>query len=100
MEITTEVEDTKAIMTIEGKVTVQTAAQIKAAITALPEEVKDIDVDVAKVTYLSSAGLRTLVLAAKLSKRRHGVMRMLDPSEDIINVLTMTGLKPLLMPED
>lgn len=98
MEIETTIDGTKAVLKVSGKVTVKSAVQLKAAVTALPPEVADIDIDVAKVTYLSSAGLRTLVLAAKLSKSRGGVMRMVNPTEAIEDVLAMTGLGTLLMP--
>ncbi len=74
----------------------QTSVQLKAAVKDLPDEIKDINIDVAGVNYLSSAGLRVFVLAAKLAKSHGGAMRLLHPNQDILDVLAITGLGHVL----
>lgn len=92
MDINATIDNDKATLEVAGKITVQSAVQLKAAVTGLPDEVKDIDIDVSGVSYLSSAGLRVFVLAAKLAMSRGGAMRLLHPSQDILDTLAMTGL--------
>ena len=96
VDINTTIDGTKATLEVAGKITVQTAVPLKAAITELPDEVKDIDIDVSGVSYLSSAGLRVFVLAAKLAMSRGGAMRLLHPDQDILDTLAMTGLGNVL----
>lgn len=96
MDITTATEGTTSTVKVAGKITVQTAPQLKTAVTAVPDDVCDIDIDVTDVTYISSAGLRVLVLAAKMAMGRGGTMRLLHPSEDVMEVLSMTGLSSVL----
>lgn len=96
MDISTNIDGNKALITVAGKITVQTAVPLKAAVTDLPDNVSDIDFDVTEVKYVSSAGLRVFVLAAKMAMSRGGTMRLLHPNEDFMDVLSMTGLSNVL----
>lgn len=91
-DVITTVDGTKADIKVSGRITVQTAVPIKEAVVGLSEDVKDIDIDVSEIKYLSSAGLRVFVMAAKLAAGRGGTMRLVHPTQDILDVLDMTGL--------
>ena len=91
MKIKTNVEGAAASIVLEGKLTVQTSPELSAAIDQLPVEVCDIDVDLAGVDYVASAGLRVLVACDKLAVRRGGRMHLLSPRDDVMDVLEMTG---------
>lgn len=92
MEIKTNVEGSKALMVLEGKLTVQTSPNLSDAVDRLPSIVCDIDLDLEKVTYVASAGLRVFVAIDKLAVARGGTMRILHPNIDVMNVFDMTGL--------
>lgn len=92
MELESIIEGTKATIIVKGKVTVKSAGQFKAAVVQVPADVCDIDIDLTDVDYVSSAGLRVFVTAAKLSMSRGGTMRLLHPNEDVQDVLQMTNL--------
>ena len=92
MEIKTTVEGTKATLEIDGKLTVNTSPDLSAAIEALPDNVADVVIDLAHVSYIASAGLRVLVATDKLAVKRGGAMHLLNPVDDVMNVLEMTGL--------
>lgn len=92
MDITTNVEGTKATIELSGKLTVQSTPDLSAAVEQLPQSVCDIDIDLNDMTYVASAGLRVLVAADKLAVARGGSMRLLKPRPDVMNVLEMTGL--------
>ena len=96
MDITTTIDGSKATIALSGKLTVQTAVPLKAEVMGLPDTVSDIDIDVTELRYLSSAGLRVFVLATKLAMGRGGAMRLLHPSQDVLDVLAMTGLGNVL----
>ena len=96
MDIKTTVEGTSATFAVEGKLTVQTAPDLEAAIDAAPAEAADLAIDLTEVDYVSSAGLRVFVAAQKLAMKRGGTFRLLHPREDVMEVLEMTGLSEVL----
>lgn len=92
MDIRTDIEDSKATLTLGGKLTVQTSPDLSDVVDRLPESVRDVDLEVADLTYVASAGLRVLVAIDKLSVARGGTMRVIHPCKDVMDVLVMTGL--------
>ena len=92
MQITSNVEDTKATLTVEGKLTVQTSPDLSAAVEQLPDGVCDIIIDMSDVDYVASAGLRVLVATDKLAVKRGGGMRLVNPRDEVMEVFEMTGL--------
>ena len=92
MDITTSVEGTKALLKLDGKLTVQTSPELTAAVDGLPEDVCDIVIDLSDVIYVASAGLRALVGTNKLTIKRGGCMTLLQPREEVWEVFEMTGL--------
>jgi len=91
-DVEVAVEDKKATMTLEGKLTVQTSPELSDAVSRLPHDVCDIDVELSKVSYIASAGLRVLVAMAKLAATRGGTLRLLHPCDSVYDVFEMTSL--------
>ena len=92
MEITANVEGSKASITMEGKLTVNTAPDLSAVVDRLPADVCDMDIDLSNVDYIASAGLRVLVAADKLAAKRGGRMILHHPCDEVMEVFEMTGL--------
>ncbi len=92
MEITTTLDGTKATIALDGKLSVATSPDLDEAISALPESVTDFVIDLAKLDYISSAGLRVLVSTEKLASRRGGSLLLLHPNDEVNEVFEMTGL--------
>ena len=96
MEITTTIEGSKATIGMRGKLTVQTSPELSAAVDGLPVDVCDIDIDLAGVDYVASAGLRVLVSCDKLAVKRGGRMRLVHVRDEVMEVFEMTGLSEVL----
>ena len=92
MEITTTQSGSTATLALEGKLSVATSPDLDAAITGLPDSVSTFVIDLEKLDYISSAGLRVLVSTEKLASRRGGSMRLLHPNDEVNEVFEMTGL--------
>ncbi len=92
MELNVQAEGAKATIALEGKLTVQTSPDLEAAINGLDSTVNELEIDLAKVDYVASAGLRVLVAAEKLVTSRGGSMKLLNPNDDVHEVFDMTGL--------
>ena len=95
MIITNQREGNQLNVALEGKLDTASAPQLEAFIK---EELSGVDLlvlDLAKLKYTSSAGLRTLVLAQK-TMNKQGKMILKNVGEDIMDVFDMTGLLDLL----
>ena len=51
--------------------------------------------DMTDVRYISSAGLRVLILAAKKLKNHNGELILSGPGKDVLHIIEMTGLKKI-----
>jgi anti-sigma B factor antagonist len=95
MNITNQREGNQLTVALEGKLDTASAPQLEAFIK---EELSGVDLlvlDLAKLKYTSSAGLRTIVLAQK-TMNKQGKMILKNVGEDIMDVFDMTGLLDLL----
>ena len=99
MDINYKVEGESAFYAPVGKLTVQTAPELEALIGELGPEVKRIDIDLAAVDYVASAGLRVMVATQKMLVARGGSLRLLNPLDDVYDVFEMTGLADILIIE-
>ncbi|MBP3884007.1 MAG: STAS domain-containing protein [Olsenella sp.] len=99
METKVDVQDTKATVSVEGKLTVQTAPELESTINGIDESVVDLDINLESVDYISSAGLRVLVAAQKMITSRGGKMRLLSPNDEVFEVFEMTGLSDIFTVE-
>ena len=97
MNIDITSDGSRAILALEGKLTVQTAPDLEAAVMSLDPSLSDIDIDLSAVDYVSSAGLRVFVKSTKLAEHRGGTLRLLHPIDDVVEVLEMTGLYDVLV---
>ena len=100
MEILTDIEGNKAIISLEGKLTVSTSPSLSSTVENLPDNICDIDIDLSKVDYVASAGLRILVAIEKFASKRGGTSRLLYPCKEVSEILEMTGLSEVLNVED
>lgn len=96
MELSSKIEGTKASISIVGKLSVTTAPELETLVNDVPEDVANFDLDLAGLEYISSAGLRVLVSTQKLAARRGGGMVLLNPSDDVMEILEMTGLSEVM----
>lgn len=81
----------RAIVTPQGRLSTLTAPLLKDALTDLPEDVADIDMELSSLEYISSMGLGVLLAAGKACLSKGGALRLLHPSEVVYDVLDMTG---------
>ena len=91
MEVRTSIEGNKATIELAGKLTVNVISDLEAAFDGLPPAVRDLDIVVAAVDYVSSAGLRVIVRASNLIMGRGGELRLMHPCDTVWEVLEITG---------
>lgn len=95
MTINTEKKDAAVTLHISGRLDTTTAPELEAAVNTLPGDVKELTLDMAEVTYISSAGLRVL-LGAQKKMSRIGSMKLTGVCEAVMDVLEITGFADIL----
>ena len=88
MNITTTLEDTRAIISLDGWLDTAAAPQLGEELDALPPEVSELELDLGKLEYITSAGLRQLVAA---HKKLSGNLTLTNVSAEVRQVLHMAG---------
>ena len=74
----------------EGRIDTNAAPHFAAEMEKALPGVTDLTVDCAKLEYISSSGLRALMLAVK-TMAAQGDMRIINMNEDIYDILEATG---------
>ncbi len=88
MTVTKEINGSSAVICFEGWLDTPAAAEFKDVLDGLGEDVKELTVDMAKLEFISSAGLRLIVAA---HKQMNGALTIKNASVEILDVFRMTG---------
>jgi anti-sigma B factor antagonist len=91
MNVFITTEEKTEIVTIEGSIDSKTSAKLQ---TEIMEKISDIHcvlMDMAKVDFVSSAGLRVLLMLYRQIKIRNGKIILSGVSDEIKDVMEMTG---------
>lgn len=89
------------LVTVSGRVDSSTSPDLEAALEERMAEGRyNLVVDLSEVSYLSSAGLRTLVSALRNCKKKGGDVRIASPSERVSEVMSLAGLDSLFTSYD
>jgi anti-sigma B factor antagonist len=91
MKVTLSQEKDVSVVSIEGSIDGKTAPMVRQEIQPTLETAKSVILDLSKVDYLSSAGLRLLLLIYREFTAKHGKVVLLGVSEDIKTVMSHTG---------
>ena len=86
--------DTLALA-LAGRLDSSTAPELEAQIAAVPEQVSELVLDFAELDYVSSAGLRVILMAQK-KMNKQGEMRIINVNESVMEVFSMTGFTDIL----
>ena len=88
MATTTTIEGTKATIAISGWLDTGSAPDLEKALAELDPSCTELVVDLAELEYISSAGLRQLVVAHRKSR---GNLTIVNVPDDVMAILTMAG---------
>lgn len=83
------------ILKLDGRIDTTTAPILESHIKQLPSDLTSLIIDMKKVIYISSAGLRVLLYAQKLMNKL-GSMKLINVSETILEVFEITGFVDIL----
>ncbi|HEY6999719.1 MAG TPA: STAS domain-containing protein [Candidatus Binatia bacterium] len=92
LEVTVEELESAVVIHAVGSVDSTTAPSLQAPLLHAAESAGGtLQLDLAQVSYLSSAGMRVLLLAAKALQKRGERLRLLNVPRQIYSLLNLAG---------
>ena len=96
MNINIEKVDNSTVFKLDGRLDTGTAPELENAINNEGEALENFVLDFGSINYISSAGLRVL-LGAQKKMNVQGSMELINVSEDVMDILEMTGFADVLV---
>ena len=96
MTINKTQENGKLTLALEGRLDTTTAPQLQDVLIPSFDDAIEIVLDFTKLAYVSSAGLRVLLMGQKTAKAKELSMTLTGVSEEIMEVFEMTGFADML----
>jgi anti-sigma B factor antagonist len=97
MDVDIELTDSQARVVVAGEVDAHTSAELEQGFQrALASGATTVIVDVAKMSFIDSSGLRVLVQTRKRLVDAGGSLELRQPSDTVVRLLELTGLQELL----
>ena len=95
MNVIKESSGSRLTLRIQGRLDTTTAPQLETELKASVEGVTALVLDLAELAYISSAGLRVVLMAQKImNKQGTMVVRSVDPN--VLEVFEVTGFSDIL----
>lgn len=88
MNIEKTIENNKAILAPEGWLDAQSSEEFSEVIESLGDDITEMVIDLAKLEYISSAGMRLIVTA---HKKMNGNLTICNVSDELMEIFVMTG---------
>ena len=95
MTITQKRNESQLSLLLEGRLDTTTAPELEKVIKSSLDGVTELTIDMSRLDYLSSAGLRIL-LGAQKTMTKQGGMKVTHVNETIMEILEVTGFVDIL----
>ncbi len=95
MEIIKTKDGANLTLAVEGRLDTTTAPQLEEVVKTELEGITELKFDLAKLEYISSAGLRVLLAAQKIMNKQ-GTMIINNANDEIMEVFEITGFADIL----
>ena len=82
-------------LALEGRLDTNTAPELEAELQTALDGVTELTMDLDKLEYISSAGLRVLLSTQKIMNKQ-GEMKVSNVSETVMDVFEVTGFSDIL----
>ncbi len=95
MTINKQMNGSEIVFTLEGRLDTTTSPQLEAELKENVDNVDSLVIDMEKLDYLSSAGLRVILSAQKIMSKKGGMV-VKNVNETIMEVFEVTGFVDIL----
>ena len=95
LNITKSTENNALTIALEGRLDTTTAPELETELKAALPGIVSLTIDMSKLEYISSAGLRVLLSAQKIMNKQ-GEMKILGVNDVIMEIFEVTGFSDIL----
>ena len=101
MNLTTERHEDVLSVGVNGRIGVSNAVTFEEAVrNAFEDTDRAVIVDLCKLTYIGGSGLRAVLMAAKFANARGAGMALCGPSEQVLEVISISGFDRIVPVRD
>lgn len=93
-------EEAQIVLKVEGKIDTMTSPELQNRILLCLQKMSYLCVDFEKVEYISSAGLRALLMGHKTAQAKGGYMKVLHINSIVMEILKTTGFDKFINIEE
>lgn len=86
----------KTVIALSGRLDTTTAPKLQEALIPEFDGANHVVADFAELAYVSSAGLRVLLMGEKAAKAKGGKFTLVNVSAEIMEIFEMTGFADIL----
>ena len=98
LSITEDLSDPEICrLILNGRITAVSSNNLSEKLTEAHKGFNSIILDMEKVSFLTSSGIRVLLMYFKIMKGKGGRFLIQNPSENVSNVLSMVALNEMLL---
>ena len=95
LNINKKLEDENLYVALEGRLDTTTSPELEKELSESLPGVKELVLDLEKLEYISSAGLRVLLTAQK-TMTKQGSMKLIHVNDLVMEILEVTGFVDIL----
>ena len=95
LNINKTLEESKLTVALEGRLDTTTSPELEKSLNDSLPGVTELVMDLEKLEYISSAGLRVLLAAQKIMNQQ-GEMKVAHVSETVMEIFEVTGFSDIL----
>ena len=96
MDIKKETINGKTVLYLEGRLDTSNSSALEKAVNETLETTDDIELDLSKLEYTSSSGLRVFLLTQKKVSEKGGNLVVSNVNEYIMEIFDITGFSSIL----
>ncbi|MBR6072089.1 MAG: STAS domain-containing protein [Acholeplasmatales bacterium] len=96
MDVNVELIENKLYVRVAGRLDTNTAPELEGSIKNSLDGVKELNLDLKDLDYISSAGLRIILMFHKQMTSNNGKLFVLSPKDEVMEVFDMTGFSTFL----
>ena len=95
MTVTTNLEGSKLMVAVEGRLGTTSAGELEKVVKHNIGGITELVFDFEKLDYMASSGLRVLLSAAKVMKKQ-GSMKIIKVTPAVMDVFVFTGMMDVM----
>ena len=96
LNITTSSEDNAVVIFLEGRLDVNAAVEADRTFTEVLSQTDSVVLDLQKLEYVASAGLRAIKKLRFNLKEKGGSLLVRNANAEVMNIFEMTGIAAIL----